>query len=139
MRVAPGIIVASCAGVLAGCGTSNADQVKAKVDQFVTAAASRKYTTICQDVLAPSLVARLEEAGVTCPQAMQIAFGTVKDPTISIGKVTVSGSRASVLTLSAAKNQDASLEAIDLIKTSKGWRLASLASPLTTTEARHSG
>jgi hypothetical protein len=138
MRVAAGIILVSCAGVLAGCGTSNADQVKAKVDQFVTAAASRKYATICQQVLAPSLVARLEEAGVTCPQAMEIAFGNVQDPTISIGKVTVSGNRASVLTLSAAKNQDASLEAIDLLKTSKGWRLASLASPLTTSEAKHS-
>jgi hypothetical protein len=138
MRVAAGIILVSCAGILSGCGTSNADQVKAKVDQFVTAAAGRKYATICEQVLAPSLVARLEEAGVTCPQAMEIAFGNVQDPTISIGKVTVSGSRASVLTLSAAKNQDASLEAIDLVKTSKGWRLASLASPLTTSGAKHS-
>lgn len=138
MRVTAGIIVVSCAGVLAGCGTSSSDQVRAKVNQFVTAAAKRQYTMICTQVLAPSLVARLEEAGVTCPQAMQIAFGSVQNPTISIGKVTVSGSRASVLTLSSAKGQDASLEAIDLIKTNKGWRLASLASPLTAAGARRS-
>ena len=138
MRVAAGIIMASCAGVLAGCGTSNSDQVRAKVNQFVTAAATRKYGTICDEVLAPSLVARLEGAGVTCPRAMQIAFGNVQSPTISIGKITVSGDRASVLTLSSAKGQDASLEAIDLIKTTKGWRLASLASPLTAAGARRS-
>jgi hypothetical protein len=136
MRVAAGIIVVSCGAVLAGCGSSTSDQVKAKVDQFVTAAAKRQYATICEQVLAPSLVARLEEAGVTCPQAMQIAFNGVRDPTISIGKVTVSGDKASVLTLSAARGQDASLDAIDLTKTSNGWRLDSLASPLTTTGAK---
>jgi len=138
MRVAAGIIFVSCAGVLAGCGTSSSDQVRAKVNQFVTAAANRQYATICTQVLAPSLVARLEEAGVSCQQAMQIAFGSVQNPTISIGRVTVSGNRASVLTLSSAKGQNASLDAIDLIKTAKGWRLSSLASPLTVGGTRHS-
>ncbi len=137
MRVTAGIIVVSCAGVLAGCGSSSSDQVKAKVNQFVTAAANRQYATICTQVLAPALVTRLQEAGVSCTQAMQIAFGSVQNPTISIGRVTVSGNRASVLTLSSAKGQNASLDAIDLVKTAKGWRLSSLASPLTASGSSH--
>jgi hypothetical protein len=126
----------SSACLLAGCGASETDQVRAKVDQFATASAEKDYGTICDQVLAPALLARLSAAGVTCPQAMQIALGNVQDPTISIGRIRVTGHRAAVITLSAAKGQQASLETIDLIKTAKGWRLLSLGSPLTASEAR---
>jgi hypothetical protein len=136
MRVAAGIMVVSSACVLAGCGTSEAGQVRAKINQFATASAAKDYSTICDEVLAPSLLQRLSAAGVPCRQAMQIALGTVQDPTISIGRIRVTGERATVITLSAAKGEQASLEAIDLIKTGKGWRLLSLGSPLTASEAR---
>ncbi len=129
-------MVVSSACVLAGCGKSEADQVRAKVDQFATASAAKDYTTICEQVLAPSLLARLSAAGVPCRQAMQIALGAVQEPTISIGRIRVTGRRATVITLSAAKGEAAALEAIDLIKTSGGWRLLSLGSPLTASEAR---
>jgi hypothetical protein len=39
-----------------------------------------------------------------------------------------------VITLSAARGQQASLETIDLIKTAEGWRLESLGSPLTASD-----
>lgn len=138
MRVTAGIMVVmvvSSAGVLAGCGTGETDQVRAKVDQFATASAAKDYTTICGQVLAPSLLAHLSAAGVTCREAMQIALGNVRDPTISIGRIRVTGHRATVITLSAASGERASLEAIDLIKTAKGWRLLSLGSPLTASQA----
>ncbi len=125
-------MLVSCACVLAGCGTSDAAQVRAKVDQFAAASAAKDYAAICGQVLAPSLLTRLSAARVTCPEAMQIALGNVQDPTISIGRIRVTGRRASVITLSAARGQQASLEAIDLIKTAKGWRLLSLGSPLAT-------
>jgi hypothetical protein len=136
MRVAAGIILLGCAYVLAGCGTSESDQVRAKVDQFATASAAKDYMTICDQVLAPSLLAHLSAAGVTCREAMQIALGNVQNPTISIGRIRVAGRRASVITLSAARGEQASLESIDLIKTSKGWRLLSLGSPLTAGQVR---
>ncbi len=130
MRVAPGIVALGTALALAGCGTSERDQVRHKVEQLATAAAHRDYATICADVLAPSLITRLADAGVACRQAMRIAFGTVIDPTISIGRIVVTGSTAQAITLSAAKGQQASLDAIDLVKTLHGWRVSSLASPL---------
>jgi outer membrane murein-binding lipoprotein Lpp len=136
MRVAAGIMVVSSACVLAGCRTSDSDQVRAKVNQFATASAAKDYATICDQVLAPSLLAHLSAAGVPCRQAMQVALGTVEDPTISIGRIRISGQRATVITLSAAKGEQASIDAIDLIKTAKGWRLVSLGSPLTASEAR---
>jgi hypothetical protein len=121
----------AAAGALGGCGgQSPRDQVTSKIQQFVTAAADRNYATICNQVLAPALLTRLAVGGVSCPQAMQIGFGAVSRPTLSIGKITVSGSHASVIALSTAHGQIASLDTVELTKTSKGWRIASLASPL---------
>jgi hypothetical protein len=122
-----GLAVASALG---GCGgQSEQDQVRAKVEQFVTAAAGRNYGTICTQVLAPSLLARLVAGGISCPQAMQIGFGGVSRPTLSIGRITVSGSRASVIALSTAQGQPASLDTVELTRTSNGWRIASLGGP----------
>ena len=118
------------AAALTGCGTSERDDVQAKVQQFVHAAADRDYKTICGQVLAPSLLEHLAAGGVGCEQAMQIALGRVQSPTLSIGRVTISGSTASVITLTAARGQEASLDAIQLVKTGQGWRITSLGSPV---------
>jgi hypothetical protein len=129
MRAAVGILLVSAACALAGCGTSSRDQVRAKVEQFVAAVASRDYKTICDQVLAPQLVERLASARVTCLEAMQIALGSVQDPTLSIGRIAVSGHTASAITLTTAKGEEASVDAIELIDTSHGWRVSSLGSP----------
>ncbi len=131
MRVAAAIVVLAGAGTLGACGTSDRDQVRAKIDQFATAAATRDYATICQQVLAPVLLERLAATGVSCEQAMRVAFGPVQDPTVSIGRIDVKGRTAEAVTLTAAKNQVASLDAIELTKTGNGWRISSLGSPST--------
>jgi hypothetical protein len=118
------------AGALGGCGgPSQQDQVRSKVEQFVSAAAGRDYATICNQVLAPSLLIRLAVGGISCPQAMQIGFGGVTRPTLSIGKITVSGSHAAVIALSTAQGQQASIDTVELTKTGQGWRIASLGGP----------
>jgi hypothetical protein len=129
MRAAAGTLLLSAACVLAGCGTSARDQVRAKVEQFVTAAAHHDYTTICDEVLAPSLIGRLSAAGVSCEQAMQIGFGGVVAPILSIARIDVKGSSASAITLTSARGQQASVDAIELVKTDHGWRVSSLGSP----------
>jgi ketosteroid isomerase-like protein len=118
------------AGALGGCGgASQQDQVRAKIAQFVSAAAARDYATICNQVLAPSLLTRLAAGGISCPQAMQIGFGGVSRPTLSIGKITVSGSHAAVIALSTAQGQPASLDTVELTRTGQGWRIVSLGTP----------
>jgi hypothetical protein len=128
MRAAAAIGLA-CAITLAGCGSDVGAPVKAKVQQFVIAARAHDYATICDQVLAPSLVSRLTAAGAGCEQAMQVGFGGVQSPTLSIGKVVVSGKTATVITLTGAKGQISSIDAIELVKTDHGWRVASLGSP----------
>jgi len=110
--------------------------VQSKVEQFAKAAAARDYKTICDQVLAPALLARLAAAGIPCPQAIQLGLRRVKNPTLSIGRVTVSGNNASVITLTSARGQLASLQSIQLVKTGAGWRISSLGSPVARPGAR---
>ncbi len=134
MRAWPGgsaiASIACAACLLAGCGTSDRDQVRAKVDQFLKATARKDYATLCHQVLAPGLLAHLAAGGIQCEQAMQIALGAVKSPALSIGRVDVRGDKASVITLTTATGQQASLDAIELTKTGSGWRVESLGTPV---------
>jgi len=130
MRLALRIVAVALVCALAGCGTSDRQLVRAKVEQFARAAATKDYKTICDQVLAPSLLAHLVAGGIQCEQAMQIGLGKVRDPTLAIGRITVSGSHATVLAISSAYGQQASLESILLIKTGAGWRINSLGSPV---------
>jgi hypothetical protein len=129
MRLARGIVLLGSAYALVGCGASANQQVEAKVQQFAHATAGRNTTTLCQEILAPALVNHLTAAGISCQQAMRLFVDSVKNPTLSISKVTVSGSTASAVVLAQAAGQRSTLETIQLIKTQHGWRLASLASP----------
>ena len=117
--------IAVTALALGGCGTSARDAVKAKVEQYGRATHNHDYKTLCTQVLAPTLVARVSSYGLTCERAMAIAYGSVRDATLGIGKVSVSGKSASVVVLSLAANQPSSLSTILLTNTSQGWRIIS--------------
>jgi hypothetical protein len=129
MRLAPGIVLLCSAYALAGCGATAHQQVEAKVQEFAHATANRDYAALCNDVLAPALVAHLTAAGLSCQQAMRVFVSSVQNPSITVSKVTVHGSTASAIVLAAATGQPAALESIQLVDTKDGWRLASLASP----------
>ena len=129
MRLARGIVLLGAAYALTGCGSSPRQQVEAKLQQFAHATASHDYAALCNDVLAPRLVAHLTAAGISCRQAMRIFASSVQNPTISISKVTVRGSTATAVVLAAATGQTAAIESVQLINTPHGWRLISLASP----------
>ena len=88
---------------LSGCGSSPTDAVGAKVRQFAHAVAAGDAPTLCDQVLAPALVTRLTDAGISCPQAMKTFVQSVQDPTISVGKVTVSGRSASAVVTTGAE------------------------------------
>ncbi len=123
------VTVAVTLGV-AGCGgVSATDQVRAKVRQFATATAGGDTRVLCDQVLAPVLVSRLTAAGLSCLQAMKVFVSSVSHPALSISKVTVTGATASAVVLATATGQTAALESVQLVRTPRGWRLASLASP----------
>lgn len=116
--------------VLSGCGTSTKDQVQAKVKQFAHAVAARDSKTLCNQVFAPVLLEHFAAVGLPCEKAMEIYLGSVRAPQLAIGRVVVSGQTAQAITLSTARGQIGSLDAIDLVQTSQGWRVSGLGSPV---------
>jgi hypothetical protein len=129
MSARAALMLAAAGVTLAACGTSPRDAVRAKVQQFAQTASHHDYKTMCTQVLAPSLAARAGSAGLSCEQAMAIALGSVRNPTISVGQVTVKGDAASAIVLSVAANQQASLDTLDLVRTHSGWRITALKGP----------
>jgi hypothetical protein len=122
------LAIVACA--LGGCGTSTSDQVKAKVAQFAHAVRAKDGRTLCDQVLAPTLLERFASIGLPCVKAMQVFLGSVHDPTLAVGRVVITGTKAEAITLSGASGQIGSLSAIQLVNTTNGWRVSGLGSPL---------
>jgi hypothetical protein len=125
MRASGVLLAATLALGLAGCGSSESDQVHAKVQEFVHAVSSHDAKGICENVLAPSLVARFTQEGLTCERGIQIFLRSVQDPTLTVGRITVSHNSASALVLTGARCQRLALANLFLVKTSGGWRISS--------------
>jgi ketosteroid isomerase-like protein len=125
MRASGVVLAATLALGLAGCGSSDSEQVHAKVEQFVHAVATRDAKTVCAQVLAPSLVARFTQEGLTCERGIRIFLNSVRNPTLSVGRIAVNRNAASAMVLTGARCQKLTLANLFLVKTSDGWRIAS--------------
>lgn len=125
MRASVAVVAAALAFGLAGCGSSESDQVHAKVDEFVHAVSAHDAKAVCNDVLAPSLVARFTQEGLTCERGIQIFLRSVHKPTLSVGRIAVNRDSASALVLTGAHCQKLTLAQLFLVKTSGGWRISS--------------
>jgi hypothetical protein len=115
---------------LAGCGggPSAQEQVRETLDEFGRATAAKDYQALCDRVFAPQLVSELGEVGLPCEVAMQRAFEDVKDPRLTIGRVTVAedekSAKAEVRT--SAAGQKPSQDTVELVPVEDGWRVSSL-------------
>ena len=117
---------------LAGCGDSgptDEEQVRATLTEFSRATAAKDYQTLCDRILAPSLIADLKKIGLPCEIALQQGLGDVKQPRLLVGAVTVKGKTATAQVRTSAEGQAPSSDTIELEHTDKGWRIASLAKP----------
>jgi hypothetical protein len=117
---------------LAACGESgpsDEEQVRATVLAFGRAAAARDYRTLCDHLLATTLVERLQRIGLQCEVALEQGLGEVRDPRLAIGRVTVDGDRARAEVRSSARGEEPSRDVIGLVRASEDapWRVTSLA------------
>jgi hypothetical protein len=126
----PLLLVAAVAA-LAGCGSSGPsdDELVARtVASFGRATAAGDYRTLCDRLLAPTLVDKVEQIGLPCTEAMSTALGEVKNPSLTVGKVTVRGDTASADIRTSASGQAPSRDTLELRRVDGTWRIASLGS-----------
>ena len=116
----------------AGCGESEPtpeEQVRATLTAFSRATAAKDYQALCDRLLAPSLIADLKKIGLPCEIALQQGLGDVRQPRLIVGEVTVKGKTAVAEVQTTAEGEKPSKDTVELQRTGKGWRIASLATP----------
>jgi hypothetical protein len=120
------LLVAGAA--LAGCGGGPTDeeQVRASVDAFSKATAAKDYSKLCRQLLAPKLVEQVRSVGLPCEVALKQGLGDVKDPRLTIGRITVNGSAATADVRTSAAGEAPSRDTLKLTKIDGRWRIASL-------------
>ncbi len=122
-------LVLATAG-LAGCGSvDQSKQVRAAVVAYGNAVAAKDYATICDKLLAPSLLSALSSRVVPCKMALSLGLGKVVRPTLTVGTVEVTGESAIASVQTAAANQAPDSTTIGLVKFDDSWRIASLTGP----------
>jgi hypothetical protein len=141
-RTAVALLALAALGVVgAGCGAdregaakvSDEQRVRAVVARFGVASATKDYQTICDRLLAEALVRSVESVGLPCESALQRGLSDVRDPRLQIRQVSLSGARALVSVHSTAAGQPPSDDAIQLVLEHGDWRIASLATPSSST------
>jgi hypothetical protein len=123
------LLLVAVAATLAGCGSSgpsDEELVARTVTSFGRATAARDYGTLCDRLLAPALVDKVEQIGLPCTDAMRTALGGVKDPRLTVGKVTVRGDHASAEIRTSASGQAPSRDTLELQRVGGSWRITSL-------------
>jgi hypothetical protein len=125
----PALALLATGVVLAGCGGPTDDQqVRQAITAFGQATKAKDYKRMCTQLLAPALVTQVQSIGLPCEQALQRGLGSVRDPQLVVGKVTVNGTRATAQVRSSAAGEAPSSDLVRLQKIRGTWRIASLAS-----------
>ena len=104
-------------------------QVRAVVARFGVATRAKDYQQICDRLLSKELVDKIEGIGLPCESALQRGLGAVRNPTLSINEVSISGGRALVSIHTTATGEAASDDALQVVREGGEWKIASLAAP----------
>jgi ketosteroid isomerase-like protein len=120
--VALALGLAACGG-----GPSDEDQVRTTVREFAAATAAKDYQRLCDDLLAPSLIEKVKQAGLPCEVALEQGLGDVRSPQLTLGAIAVKGDTATADVRTTAAGQPPSRDTLKLQRVRGKWKIASLA------------
>jgi hypothetical protein len=120
---AAGLLLAAAA---AGCGQSDEEEVRATLERFEGAVRDRDYKTLCDDVLAKTILDRLRAAGAPCEIVLERGFGSRLSPALTIHRIRVRDEVALADVTSTAVGETPSRVTLRLVREGDDWRLASL-------------
>jgi hypothetical protein len=134
------IAVPALALPIAGCGADEEgggggggvpaeQQVREAVARFGVATRAKDYQQLCDRLLSKDLVNKIEGIGLPCESALQRGLGSVRNPTLKINEVSISGGRALVSIHTTATGEAASNDALQVVREDGEWKIASLAAP----------
>jgi hypothetical protein len=122
------LVAVLAAALLAGCGAGPSDEEKVRqtLDDFGKATVSKDYQALCDHIFAPQLVDKLKEVGLPCEVALQQSLGDVKDPRITVGRITIADKLAKAEVRTSATGETPSQDTVELVPVDDTWRISSL-------------
>jgi hypothetical protein len=113
----------------AGCGGGKSDeeQVRETVTELARATEAKDWQALCDRILAPSLIDQVKRVGLPCEVALQQALGNVKQPRLTVGRITIDGQRAKAEVRTSAEGQKPSQDVVELQRVKEDWRISALA------------
>ena len=120
------LLLAACGGE---SGPTPEQQVRSTLSELGKATAAKDYDRLCGEILAPELVEQVASIGLPCAVALRQGLGEVNQPRLTVGKVTVTGERATAVVRTSAEGQQPSQDTVQLTRTKGRWRVASLGTP----------
>jgi hypothetical protein len=112
-----------------GDGVPAEQQVREVVARFGVATRGKDYQQICDRLLSKDLVNKIEGIGLPCESVVQRGLGGVRNPTLAINEVSISSGRALVSIHTTAAGEAPSDDALQVVRESGEWKIASLAAP----------
>jgi hypothetical protein len=115
--------------IFAGCGEQGPtpeEQVRSTVTEFGRATAAKDYGTLCDRLLAPSLVEEVESIGLPCEAAMRRGLQDVRDPRLTIGTIEVRDDKATAEVRTSAAGEEPSQDTLELVNLDGAWKISSL-------------
>jgi hypothetical protein len=123
------ICVAATAG-MGGCGgrtPSDEEQVRDVLATFARSVEKRDFQRLCEDVFAPKLLTGLRSIGLPCEVALRNSFGEVQDPRLTVGRVSITGDKATAEVRTSARGQSPSSDTLELARVDGSWKVSALA------------
>jgi ketosteroid isomerase-like protein len=114
--------------VLVGCGDAGPtpeEQVRTTVSDFGHATAAKDYKAMCA-LLAPDLIADVEQVGLPCERALKQGLDQVREPRLTIGAVKIDGDSATAEVRTSAAGEEPSKDTLKLANVNGTWKIASL-------------
>jgi hypothetical protein len=115
--------------ILVGCGEQGPtpeEQVRSTVAEFGRASAAKDYRTLCDRLLAPTLVEEVESIGLPCERALQRGLEDVEDPRLTIGEINVREDEATAEIRTSAAGEEPSQDTLELVNVNGAWKISSL-------------
>jgi hypothetical protein len=121
------IVLAVAALALAGCGPfggqSEEDKASDAVTELIDARNDGDFAKVC-DLIAADQLAKFEQAGTTCTQALPKLAQTESTTTVRVDDVRVSEDRATVDATISRQGQGGQAQTILLVKEGGDWKVA---------------
>jgi hypothetical protein len=123
------LALATAALLAAGCGGGKSDEEKVRdtVSELARATEGKDWQALCDRILAPSLIDQVKRVGLPCEVALEQALGNVKQPRLTIGRITIDGKRAKAEVRTSAEGQQPSQDVVELQRVDEDWRISALA------------